>query len=403
MKVLFLTDEFYPNFGANSLVVNSLCKELAVTGHIPYVMPFNYSNTCPKREQWQGIHIIRTVKPEGKSTLCDELRKRHFLTSAHMAFNMIYSKAVNHQDFRVKERIASRRLINETIQQEKIDVVVSICCSIELSLPLLYLREHGELACKWILYFIDPFEGHAYYRKYHSQKMLRKWQHRLMKAADHVIVTDLIYAELEKWETTEILDKNTVVHFPKIEKRQIVDCADDIVLAKDCINVVCTGTRNEIERNSDFILDVCQEIRNQNIKFHFIGVGWADKDIQTRGNIVFHPPCSFQASINVQLKADYLLNIGNRAVNQLPSKVLEYICSGKPIISTFKSADCPTIQLLKPYDALLLDEVKESVSDARIRVENYIYSDHTRMEFQEIETQYREFTPSYCTKRFFDL
>lgn len=403
MKVLFLTDEFYPDFGANSLVVNSLCKELVKEGHIPYVMPFTYNKKYDEFEQWKGIQIIRKVQVEDTLLFYNELKKGHFRDSANIAFNMIYSKFVNDNDFRFKERVTSRKIIAEIISQEKIDIVVSICCSIELSLPLLYLREHGNLTSKWILYFIDPFEGHTYYRKHYSQKVLRKWQHRLMKASDRVIVTDLIYEELKKWETTDIIDKNTVVEFPKIEKRQIEDCPDDILLSRNSTNVVCTGTRNEIERNSDFILAVCRGVRDRNIKFHFIGGGWAYKEAQTKGNIIFHPPCSFQASINAQLRADYLINIGNSAVNQLPSKVLEYICSGKPIISTFKSKDCPAIRLLKSYDALLIDENNESIDGAIIKMENFICSNHKKLEFQEIETRYKEYTPSYCTKKFFDL
>ena len=50
MKILFLTDEFYPNFGANSLLVRTLAGEFIKNEHQVFVMPFSYDIALPKME-----------------------------------------------------------------------------------------------------------------------------------------------------------------------------------------------------------------------------------------------------------------------------------------------------------------------------------------------------------------
>ena len=52
-------------------------------------------------------------------------------------------------------------------------------------------------------------------------------------------------------------------------------------------------------------------------------------------------------------EADVLLNIGNTVLNQMPSKIFEYISTGKPILNVFQSPRCPTLRYLKDYPLAL--------------------------------------------------
>ena len=51
--------------------------------------------------------------------------------------------------------------------------------------------------------------------------------------------------------------------------------------------------------------------------------------------------------------AEILVNIGNAVDNQMPSKIFEYISTGKPIINIYKSMDCPTLKYMEKYPAAL--------------------------------------------------
>ena len=52
-------------------------------------------------------------------------------------------------------------------------------------------------------------------------------------------------------------------------------------------------------------------------------------------------------------EADILVNIGNSVGNQMPSKIFEYIGTGKPILNLYKLPDCPTLKYLEKYPAAL--------------------------------------------------
>ena len=223
-------------------------------------------------------------------------------------------------------------------------------------------------------------------------------QHRLMKHCDAVLATELIYRDTRQWETQDILDKFRITEFPKMEKPAYVPAADDRILGdQNVIHVVCTGTKNEIVRNSRYTLALCRNIPGT--VFHFIGPGWAETAPVREDNLVFYPPCSHAAVRNMQRDADFLLNIGNAVSNQLPSKVLEYIAAGKPVINIHKIPDCPAKMLLADWDALNLSET-EPLEAQRSLLRSFLTAAHASVPYETIEQRYRAYTPKAVAERF---
>ena len=402
MKILFLTDEFYPNFGANSLLIKTLAGEFVKNKHQVFVMPFTYNDGLPVEECWNGIDVVRKIPHDNKKTLFSNLKQGRFLTALKIGWKCLQEKCTKKEKVLRKDRITARECLKNFIKNNHIDVVVSICCSIELSFPLLYLRKKNKLPCKWIFYMIDPFESHNYYRGIEKVSTLRKLQHSIMERCDKVVATSLIYNDVKEWETEEILNKITIVEFPKIKKPVAKSCDDDIVLDKEMINVVCTGSKNEVVRNSVYTLALCEAMKRENVVFHFIGNGWSEEDYEVKGNCIFYKPHTHQAIQNIQTQADFLLNIGNVVVNQLPSKILEYISTGKPIINVVKSNSCPTLALLQEYPALNLFEEK----DIQISIEElktFLTIELNKLDFECINEKYKIYTPEYVIQQMLDV
>jgi len=88
-------------------------------------------------------------------------------------------------------------------------------------------------------------------------------------------------------------------------------------------------------------------------------------------------------------QADVLINIGNQINNMLPSKVLDYIATGKPVINIMQIPNCPTRPYFEKYaNALNLCSADRSESDVQKFVEF---------------VQYRRAVPqSTVRKRFYD-
>ncbi|MBQ6946637.1 MAG: glycosyltransferase [Clostridia bacterium] len=387
MKFLFLTDEYYPNFGANSLIVRTLSKELVNRGHKVYVMPASYDKSLPKNEEFEGSTVLRTLPFDGKETLLSSIKQFRWIEAMQIFTMCLGAKLLRSHRLWPKQKIAARQFLKRFIDEQKIDVAISINCSVELSFPLLYLRKRHKLKCKWIWYMLDPFESHEYYRAHTSERKLKRLQHSIMQNCDRIIATDLIYDETSQWEQAQILNKITVAGFPKIEKPQYVPVADDIILPHGKINVVCTGSKNETVRNSAYTLSLCKQIPS--VAFHFVGNGWAN-ETKEEDNLYFYPPHSYQSIRNLQQNADFLLNIGNAVDNQLPSKVLEYISTGKPIINIYKTERCPAKALLDRWDALNIAENEDAVE----KLYAFVNSNRAKVSFEILEKIFEEFTPA---------
>ncbi len=393
MKFLFLTDEYYPNFGANSLIVRTLSKELVNRGHKVYVMPASYDKSLPKNEEFEGSTVLRALPFDGKETLLSTLKQFRWIEAMQIFAMCLGAKLLGSHRLWPKQKIAARRFLKCFIDEEKIDVAISINCSVELSFPLLYLRKKDKLKCKWIWYMLDPFESHEYYRSHTSERKLKRLQHSIMQSCDRIVATDLIFNEVSQWEQTQILNKITVAGFPKIEKPQYAAVTDDISLPQGKINVVCTGSKNETVRKSAYTLSLCKQIPS--VAFHFVGNGWAE-EFKVEDNLYFYPPHSYQSIRNLQQNADFLLNIGNAVDNQLPSKVLEYISTGKPIINIYKTEKCPAKALLDCWDALNVEENENAAE----RLLAFLNASHKTISFDEIECTFQKYTPPYVLEKF---
>lgn len=398
MNFLFLTDEFYPNFGANSLVVRTVCRGLTEKGHRVFVVPAIYDAALPAKEEWEEITVLRGMPGDTKENFKKYLKQGKFFTAAKLMHVLLWAKVAGPHKLGHKKGICARSWLEDLIRQENIDVAVSINCSIERGFPLLYLKEKRKISAKWYLYMLDPFEDHEYYRAHQSVGYLRRLQHRMMKICDRVLATELIYEGVAKWECPCILKKITITEFPKIEKPEHRECADDIPLDPAYTHVVCTGSKNEQVRNSTFALALCRELAELPVQFHFVGYGWTeDGQIKQDGNCIFYPPHSPQSAKNLQLRADFLLNIGNKVVNQLPSKVLEYISTGKPIINVYKDEKCPAKALLENYDSLNLREGEENAGAA---FRTFLQEKHEIADFRQTEQKFAVYTPGYVTEQF---
>lgn len=81
-------------------------------------------------------------------------------------------------------------------------------------------------------------------------------------------------------------------------------------------------------------------------------------------------------------KASVLVNIGNDNIYQLPSKVVEYAASGKPIINIARTEKDTSAQFLKSYPELLniLEEPSGPSPYQLERVLNFISENHARVD-----------------------
>lgn len=120
-------------------------------------------------------------------------------------------------------------------------------------------------------------------------------------------------------------------------------------------------------------------------------------DIQTKAELITLPQQPYETALQAIADADVLINIGNSVPVHMPSKTLEYINTGKPIVNFYKMDDCPTLYYTKRYPLCL--NLSEQAPDLDAAAERFIHFCQTNkgktVDRQFIEQEYADCTPEY--------
>ena len=88
-----------------------------------------------------------------------------------------------------------------------------------------------------------------------------------------------------------------------------------------------------------------------------------------------------------------LVNIGNSVDNFMPSKIFEYISTGKPIINVYKIPECPTLKYLAEYPLALCvseEEIRQDLPGCAAKVRTFCLENRgKRVSAEEIGRLYR--------------
>lgn len=123
--------------------------------------------------------------------------------------------------------------------------------------------------------------------------------------------------------------------------------------------------------------------------------------IETKATIVTLPNQPYETALQAMADADVLINIGNSVPVHMPSKTLEYINTGKPMVNFYKFADCPTLYYTKRFPlALNLYEGDKDLDAAEKRFIRFCEENIGKtVERSYIESEYADCTPKYIADR----
>ena len=123
--------------------------------------------------------------------------------------------------------------------------------------------------------------------------------------------------------------------------------------------------------------------------------------ITTKATIITLPNQPYDVALQAMADADVLINIGNSVPVHMPSKTLEYINTGKPMVNFYKFADCPTLYYTKRYPlALNLFEEEKDMDAAAARFVRFCEESIGKtVERGYIEREYAECTPRYIAQK----
>lgn len=224
---------------------------------------------------------------------------------------------------------------------------------------------------------------------------------RILVKHDLILTTPFIRKALSDCGYGEYDGKICSIGFPMIEQHKRGD--SHIVEDNSKVNLLFCGWMYSDIRSPKYFLDIVSRL-DERFCVCFMGKE-CDKmrerfDFETKAEIVTFPQQPYQTAIDAIFDADVLINIGNSVPVHIPSKTLEYINTGKPMVNFYKFKDCPTKHYTDRYPLCLnLFEGDEDIDTVAKKFIDFCLENTGRTVNREfIESEFADCTPQYIAQ-----
>lgn len=303
------------------------------------------------------------------------------------------------------------RLLKRLIAHNDYSAIISVTSPIITQRPLLELSKKGYLKkkkIKWFPVFQDPYAFYLGFKDISSY--LLKFEEQVYKRADLVFVTPEQFECYKKSALSIYCAKMRLLNISNLILSNCDENHKDKSFFKNYgIHCVYTGSLQDIMiRNPEFAFRVIRETRG-NVFFHFIVSTWDSKCRRLRDlllkdlpHVRFYDRIPLDEAKLYISHADILINIGNNAINQVPSKVLDYVGTGKPIVNFHSIVSDTSKKLLAQYPIVLnLSEKAYSVQDASNKLIDFCKQNfNKRVGVDRIYDLYKEYDAKENAKKF---
>ncbi|MFH1755309.1 MAG: glycosyltransferase [Candidatus Latescibacterota bacterium] len=224
------------------------------------------------------------------------------------------------------------------------DALVTVSLPFTGHLIGLYVKKRFA-ACRWVADSGDPFcfldKPDANNRRLYDKKNY-SYEKKIFREADAVTVTT---AETSQRYAAIFPDYRSKLHVipPLLALSKEREATNPFFPVNKAIRLVYVGRLYRDNRNPDFLLELFQEILahkfDGKLELHILGSVNDCADIvdayklKYNNNLYLYGSVAHRAALQAMTEADILVNIGNANSYQLPSKVVEYARTGKPIVN----------------------------------------------------------------------
>ncbi|MCR5540819.1 MAG: glycosyltransferase [Ruminococcus sp.] len=293
------------------------------------------------------------------------------------------------------------RKVDKIIAEINPDTIVTVCYPfMNIIIGERIKKKYPNI--KWYAYYLDPYFSNPQY-SFSSTSYIAKKEKNKLKLADRVIMLKWMkkkYIEMNVVANSIIYDVNLPISYYKC----VNSCRDDKKM-----NLVHIGTLYRNIRDPSSVLNCFADIvkgSELNYNLYLVGrnVGFSDDQIDNWKN-AFNDKLSITGSVEPQNVryyydlADILISIGNNNSLQMPSKILQYIGTGKPIIHFYKVNNCPVKELLSGYSNALC--VSETDMDSS-KIKEFIIKKGkaSPLSYNNIMQMYSEYDLNTIAKKF---
>lgn len=252
-------------------------------------------------------------------------------------------------------------------------------------------------AAKKLLFMMDPYSTHYSLRS----KRTKRIEQRVLRRIDKAFLAKTIYEEYERNEFKQFRNKFVPVGFPCVAERE----PEPYVLRSDTSSVHCVyaGSFYPGIRVPTPLYRLLSE--TEGITLTIVGRQPEGFDPDTMalqstlvdsGKLILSGLVNSEAAYAAMLEADILVNVGNTVANMLPSKLFDYLSTGRPIVHIRLGEDALSSELLSQYPYALEITEDDPQGQAEAFVRFCRQNAGKRTPFRQIQRAFFEYTPQYA-------
>lgn len=400
MKFVIILGYYNDNFDANGRIAILVAKHLIKLNNDCDLIAYSYTIDNTLNVEYQDLNI--TVFPLNKEIVNFRNRKDKY-NGIRIGFILI--NAFDYIKYEKNKFFEYKNIFNYIKQHntiKKYDFLISVTFPFEHT----YNIVRKNKICKNVIYQLDPLGYHELYLS-NNRNSRRNMELELFRKADYVFTTKILYNAYKNDEDyNKYINKINYINFPNITKKVLKH--SDIIRIDDCsYNIVYLGAINDIYRNPKNIVTSLIDIKekyNIDIQLYFIG-NIDSKFLERRISgceylHVFDSISNIEAENIMNYDNVFLLNINNTFKYQTPSKIIDYISTGNPIINVIKNEFDPSIRILEKYNNHINYHEHSTSLDSLYSF--LITNKSKRNSFNDVLKNYYEFTPEYAANKILD-
>lgn len=348
-NIAVITGGYYPDMSPISAVVDKYIQQLKGDYIFHVITKPSRIDFQPLRDPYVKVYYVSTLLYRCRLKLDERYKKSSsFLIKLIIQLFRIRTLLLtfllddNFEHWEVEKEFAELEKINKKI---KIDSIISVSgySTNPHFAALNFIKKYPSV--KWFTFITDPISFHnsnfdlpyLCSKKRLQRKRYNKELQIYNNADYNIFLENLYYDAIEKFNQP----KDKTIHFRLVlENMQSDFCSGESKPGKET-SLVYAGALYKDIRNPEYMLSVLSEINgirtdlfartNQCLD---VIKKYESDNIRLHGGVGLH-----EYKRMICNDYDILLNIGNNCDNQVPSKMLELLSSGRPIINFYYYRD----------------------------------------------------------------
>ena len=401
-KVLIVISEFYPLQNATANCVINLCRRFKQFNDSMQfdVLCFKTNSEDDLESYFDFFHIFRINKKsliDKQSFFSDS--KNSVIDKLLFVVNKILfkiQKIVCSHPWRLgyKELLKGIRTLNKKNSYDYLLCVSGNYCS---SYSGAIFKKESPI--KLITYLTDPLIENPLYASKRKRNLLHDFD-IIYSSSTMLAVTPIIYSNLKN------KDKILPLEFPSFfEKETYTHDSKNIVFQKNKINLLYTGIFYPKIRTPDFLIKLLMNLPDDFV-LHICGSVSKKflskyKEAIDKKRLMVYGNINHQLLFNAISDCDFLVNVGNNTSYMLPSKLISYISTGKPIINIVKISNCPTLSYLFDYPNYVNIYENNRMEDNLNLLLSFVFKPHQIIPKKDIYKMYERCTTDYVASQFY--